>query len=177
MLSIHQPRYDIFALLDDILLLSRGKQMWWGSAHDMIAHFSALGHPCPPLTNPADFILDITSIDVSHLLIFDKTIDTRCFSFEISSARLSHERDGAICTMPSIRRRLPQMSKSRRIFWANDKKLKTEMEPDFRQQYTRHNRSFRFCIHYPYSSNAHSQTSCDNLWSCPQECLKACSLL
>jgi ABC-type multidrug transport system ATPase subunit len=64
-LSIHQPRYDIFALLDDVLLLSRGKQMWWGSTQDMMTYFNGLGHPCPELTNPADFILDITSIDVS----------------------------------------------------------------------------------------------------------------
>jgi ABC-type multidrug transport system ATPase subunit len=63
-LSIHQPRYDIFSLLDDVLLLSRGKQMWWGSASGMMKYFQALGHPCPPLTNPADFILDITSVDV-----------------------------------------------------------------------------------------------------------------
>lgn len=63
--SIHQPRYDVFALLDDVILLARGRLVWSGNSADMLKHFAALGHPCPPLTNPADFILDISSIDVS----------------------------------------------------------------------------------------------------------------
>ena len=62
--SIHQPRYDVFALLDEVLLLSRGHLVWAGSCSDMLRHLAALGHPCPALTNPADFILDISSIDV-----------------------------------------------------------------------------------------------------------------
>jgi len=63
--SIHQPRYDVFALLDDVILLSRGRLVWSGSSEAMLKHFATMGHPCPPLTNPADFILDISSIDVS----------------------------------------------------------------------------------------------------------------
>ena len=65
--SIHQPRYDVFALLDDVILLSRGHLIWSGSSSDMLKHFEALNYPCPALTNPADFILDISSIDVSDL--------------------------------------------------------------------------------------------------------------
>jgi hypothetical protein len=70
--SIHQPRYDVFALLDDVILLSRGHLVWAGSSVDMLKHFGALGHPCPALTNPADFILDISSIDVSGSLVRDQ---------------------------------------------------------------------------------------------------------
>jgi ATP-binding cassette, subfamily G (WHITE), member 8 (sterolin 2) len=69
-LSIHQPRYDIFAMLDHIILLSRGQLIFSGSSEDMLSHFMALKYPCPILTNPADFILDLSSIDVSLLLIF-----------------------------------------------------------------------------------------------------------
>ena len=64
-MSIHQPRYDVFALVDDVILLSRGHQIWSGSTKDMLKHFDSCGFPCPELTNPADFILDISSIDVS----------------------------------------------------------------------------------------------------------------
>jgi len=46
--SIHQPRYDVFALLDDVILLARGRLVWSGNSADMLKHFSALGHPCPP---------------------------------------------------------------------------------------------------------------------------------
>eukprot|EP00607_Mallomonas_marina_P006625 CAMPEP_0182436626 /NCGR_PEP_ID=MMETSP1167-20130531/82524_1 /TAXON_ID=2988 /ORGANISM="Mallomonas Sp, Strain CCMP3275" /LENGTH=500 /DNA_ID=CAMNT_0024628973 /DNA_START=253 /DNA_END=1752 /DNA_ORIENTATION=- len=61
--SIHQPRYDIFELIDDILLLTRGQQVWGGSAKDCLSHLDSLGYPCPKYTNPADFLLDLTSID------------------------------------------------------------------------------------------------------------------
>ena len=70
MVSIHQPRYDVFALLDDVILLARGRLVWSGNSADMLKHFAALGQPCPPLTNPADFILDISSIDVSFFMCF-----------------------------------------------------------------------------------------------------------
>jgi ATP-binding cassette subfamily G (WHITE) protein 8 (sterolin 2) len=65
-LSIHQPRYDIFACIDEVTLLSRGELVWSGPVADMMQHFASLGHPCPELVNPADFILDLSSIDVSH---------------------------------------------------------------------------------------------------------------
>ena len=67
-LSIHQPRYDIFACFDDIILLAKGRQVWTGGCKDMLRYFSDIGYPCPSLTNPADFILDISSIDVSYSL-------------------------------------------------------------------------------------------------------------
>lgn len=74
--SIHQPRYDVFALLDDVILLSRGHLVWAGSSGDMLKHFGALGCPCPALTNPADFILDISSIDVSVRVRGGVALDT-----------------------------------------------------------------------------------------------------
>lgn len=30
----------------------------------MLPHFAALGHECPPLYNPADFVMDLVSVDV-----------------------------------------------------------------------------------------------------------------
>jgi ABC-type multidrug transport system ATPase subunit len=63
-ISIHQPRYDIFRLLDDLILLtSGGKQIWSGSTVEMLRHLDEIGYPCPHHMNPADFILDISSID------------------------------------------------------------------------------------------------------------------
>lgn len=62
--SIHQPRYDIFQLADDVILLSHGGgQVWAGPRCQLLDHLAAIGHPCPPLMNPADFLLDITSVD------------------------------------------------------------------------------------------------------------------
>ena len=68
LVSIHQPRYDVYALLDDVVLLSRGRLVWAGAKESMMRHFADLGHPCPALVNPADFILDLSSIDVREKL-------------------------------------------------------------------------------------------------------------
>jgi hypothetical protein len=59
----------VFALLDDVVLVSRGKLVWSGPSDKMLLHFRALGLECPPLTNPAEFILDISSVDVRTLQI------------------------------------------------------------------------------------------------------------
>lgn len=65
LLSIHQPRYDVFALFDDVILLSRSQLVWAGEKDRMLQHFHALGQPCPQFMNPGDFILDLSSVDVS----------------------------------------------------------------------------------------------------------------
>ncbi|XP_063297536.1 ATP-binding cassette sub-family G member 8 [Pelobates fuscus] len=62
-LSIHQPRSDIFQLFDIVLLLSSGTTIYSGTAKDMVQYFSSIGYPCPRYSNPADFYVDLTSID------------------------------------------------------------------------------------------------------------------
>ncbi|XP_053315370.1 ATP-binding cassette sub-family G member 8 [Spea bombifrons] len=62
-LSIHQPRSDIFQLFDLVLLLSSGTTIYSGTAKDMVQYFSSIGYPCPRYSNPADFYVDLTSID------------------------------------------------------------------------------------------------------------------
>ena len=53
--TIHQPPSEIFHMLDDLLLLADGKVVYHGLAADAVPYFTALGHPCPMYTNPADF--------------------------------------------------------------------------------------------------------------------------
>ncbi|XP_053565328.1 ATP-binding cassette sub-family G member 8 [Bombina bombina] len=63
LLSIHQPRSDIFQLFDLVLLLSSGSTIYSGTAKAMVQYFSSIGYPCPRYSNPADFYVDLTSID------------------------------------------------------------------------------------------------------------------
>ncbi|XP_075057072.1 ATP-binding cassette sub-family G member 8 [Mixophyes fleayi] len=63
LLSIHQPRSDIFQLFDLVLLLSSGTTIYSGTAKDMIQYFSSIGYPCPRYSNPADFYVDLSSIN------------------------------------------------------------------------------------------------------------------
>lgn len=63
-MSIHQPRADIFKLFDKVLILSRGKLCYGDSYDKIFGHFSSLGFIVPEIkVNPADYFVDITSID------------------------------------------------------------------------------------------------------------------
>uniref|UniRef100_A0A8C9FNT9 ATP-binding cassette sub-family G member 8 n=1 Tax=Pavo cristatus TaxID=9049 RepID=A0A8C9FNT9_PAVCR len=55
LLSLHQPRSDIFQLFDLVLLMTSGVTIYSGTARDMVQYFTELGYPCPRYSNPADF--------------------------------------------------------------------------------------------------------------------------
>ncbi|XP_010995456.3 ATP-binding cassette sub-family G member 8 [Camelus dromedarius] len=63
LISIHQPRSDIFRLFDLVLLMTSGTTIYLGAAQHMVQYFTAAGYPCPRYSNPADFYVDLTSID------------------------------------------------------------------------------------------------------------------
>ncbi|XP_046886079.1 ATP-binding cassette sub-family G member 8 [Hypomesus transpacificus] len=63
LLSVHQPRSDIFQLFDQVVLLSSGSAVYCGPAREMVPYFTSLGHPCPRYCNPSDFYVDLISID------------------------------------------------------------------------------------------------------------------
>ena len=63
--SIHQPRASIYALFDDITLLSGGRVAYSGPVSDLVPHFTALGYPCPSNINPAEYYVDLVSVDCS----------------------------------------------------------------------------------------------------------------
>ena len=53
--TIHQPRSDIFPLLDVIMLLSQGKAVYFGPRESIIDYFSAASFPCDIYSNPLDY--------------------------------------------------------------------------------------------------------------------------
>ncbi|XP_072533837.1 ATP-binding cassette sub-family G member 8 [Salminus brasiliensis] len=63
LLSVHQPRSDIFQLFDLVVLLSSGSAVYCGQAKDMVSYFTSLGYPCPRYCNPSDYYVDLISID------------------------------------------------------------------------------------------------------------------
>ncbi|CAE8655752.1 unnamed protein product, partial [Polarella glacialis] len=59
---IHQPRYSLFTLLDDVLLLGKGgKAVYIGPTKDAKKYFENLGIMMPPDENPADWMMDVLS--------------------------------------------------------------------------------------------------------------------
>ncbi|TPX37415.1 hypothetical protein SmJEL517_g00649 [Synchytrium microbalum] len=64
-MTIHQPRKEILDLFDRIMILSRGKIVFYGSIDSALPHFAHIGYPVPPLKNPADHFLDVATLDNS----------------------------------------------------------------------------------------------------------------
>jgi len=62
--TLHQPKSSIFHALDDLLLLAPGGRVaYHGPTARALGHFRAMGHRCPPQTNPAEFLIDLVSLD------------------------------------------------------------------------------------------------------------------
>ncbi|KAL8378004.1 hypothetical protein RB595_008612 [Gaeumannomyces hyphopodioides] len=66
-LTIHQARSDLFRHFGNVLLLARGgSPVYSGPSSQMVSYFASQGHECPHNTNPADYALDLITIDLQH---------------------------------------------------------------------------------------------------------------
>lgn len=68
MAVIHQPRSSIYAMFDQLMILSEGCLMYHGEANKAVDYFSSLSRHgqefiCPHNYNPSDFFLDLLSPD------------------------------------------------------------------------------------------------------------------
>lgn len=54
--TIHQPRSNIVALFDQLVLLAKGKLVYSGALSECQAYFAGIGQPCPPGFNIADYL-------------------------------------------------------------------------------------------------------------------------
>jgi ABC-type multidrug transport system ATPase subunit len=64
LVSLHQPQSSIFKMLDSLILLGPGGYVCYhGKASEAVSYFARLGFPCPEQTNPAEFLLDLVSVD------------------------------------------------------------------------------------------------------------------
>ncbi|CAE8667140.1 unnamed protein product [Polarella glacialis] len=58
---IHQPRYSLFTLFDEVLLLGRGLS---GPSLGAVPYFKRLGFDIPATENPADWLMDLISGEI-----------------------------------------------------------------------------------------------------------------
>lgn len=63
-LTIHQPRSNIFNMLDYVILLGYGYQLYFGTSSAAQDYFADLGYSCPDGYNMGDFMLDIAAKSV-----------------------------------------------------------------------------------------------------------------
>jgi ABC-type multidrug transport system ATPase subunit len=63
--TLHQPRSASFAKVHDVLLLASGARVaYHGPSEDVISYFRGIGFECPEHFNPAEFLIDLVSVDV-----------------------------------------------------------------------------------------------------------------
>jgi ABC-type multidrug transport system ATPase subunit len=58
--TIHQPRSNIVALFDQLVLLAHGKTVYSGPFSQCQSYFDEIGFSCPPGFNIADYLVDLT---------------------------------------------------------------------------------------------------------------------
>ena len=64
---IHQPKFEVFKLFDQVLLLGQGGMtVYHGPTSGMTEYFDSRGFPCPSKANPADFYMDVLTGIVPH---------------------------------------------------------------------------------------------------------------
>lgn len=73
--SIHQPSSALYHSFDQVVLLSRGRQLYFGPGREgPVDFFTKQGKPCPPGYNIADHLLEIASGGCEGLLHGPDTI-------------------------------------------------------------------------------------------------------
>ena len=76
-LTIHQARSDLFGHFGNVLLLARGgRPTYSGAAAEMLGYFGRMGRECPRNTNPADFVMDLITVDLQGQEREDETRKT-----------------------------------------------------------------------------------------------------
>lgn len=62
-MTVHQPNANMLKCFDRVLLLSQGHLVYFGAASQAIEYFESKGFSCPMRQNPADFFIDLMSLN------------------------------------------------------------------------------------------------------------------
>lgn len=96
--TIHQPRSNIVALFDQLLLLAKGRTVYSGPFESCQTYFDNVGYSCPPGFNIADYLIDLTM----HASAARHTIDEDSSLFTRDGVHTSASSAIAVKSIPSI---------------------------------------------------------------------------
>ncbi|UZP33910.1 hypothetical protein NXS19_001726 [Fusarium pseudograminearum] len=85
--TIHQPRSNIVALFDRLVLLAQGRTVYSGPFNQCQSYFDEIGYECPPGFNIADYLVDLTMHASSTQSVDDGTVGLDNSSVGPSSTR------------------------------------------------------------------------------------------
>ncbi|KAF0979176.1 hypothetical protein FDP41_001519 [Naegleria fowleri] len=72
--TLHQPSSSLFALFDNVMLLSKGRLIYFGPISEIKSYFSKIGYPVPQDTNLADWLINTVSNPFLQQQSIDKAI-------------------------------------------------------------------------------------------------------
>lgn len=111
--TIHQPRAKVFHMFDKLLLLSKGRTCYYGPVHSALNYFSDLGFTCPPSTNIADYLLDITTVDTRTDALKERSMTAvRHFHEQYEESQMSED---ALQTMNAIHDRKKSLANGMKV--------------------------------------------------------------
>jgi ABC-type multidrug transport system ATPase subunit len=61
--TLHQPRSEIWGLFDHLILLTGGSPVYSGPTDSCLSYFEKLGYTLPSFVNPAEYLIDLAAID------------------------------------------------------------------------------------------------------------------
>ncbi|EME48982.1 ABC transporter-like protein [Dothistroma septosporum NZE10] len=98
--TIHQPRSNIVALFDQLLLLAQGRIVYSGPFRECQEYFDAVGYSCPPGFNIADYLVDLTMHATAD--IDSEDFDDTNFSAEFDGRTTRASSTMAVKSIPSV---------------------------------------------------------------------------
>ncbi|CAB9528087.1 Putative white-brown complex homolog protein 30 [Seminavis robusta] len=103
--TLHQPRSSIWHMLDAVILMAPGGRICYaGPREDVLGYLSSVGYDCPSLTNPAEFVVDLVSVDpenVEQAAKDSKRIEELAATFARYTKEQQSTNGGTTCTIVS----------------------------------------------------------------------------
>jgi ABC-type multidrug transport system ATPase subunit len=96
--TIHQPRSNIVALFDQLILLAKGRTVYSGPFENCQSYFDNVGYTCPPGFNIADYLIDLTM----HASASSPNVDEDSSLFTRDGLRTCASSAIAVKSIPSI---------------------------------------------------------------------------
>ncbi|OQO08533.1 hypothetical protein B0A48_06403 [Cryoendolithus antarcticus] len=98
--TIHQPRSNIVALFDQLILLAQGRTVYSGPFGKCQDYFNSIGYTCPPGFNIADYLVDLTM----HAIRPDDPTeqDVQAFNDYVEGANTRASSTIAVKSIPSV---------------------------------------------------------------------------
>lgn len=62
-MTIHQPSNQIIDLIDNLMILGNGRELYYGPTKNMPLYFESINYPIPSYYNPTEYVLNLVNQD------------------------------------------------------------------------------------------------------------------